>query len=374
MAPRRGSWLKRLGGGLLVAVILLLCVEAGLRVAYGPPPPAVAVFTAVGEQDHYFKLVDGQVTAPYQFKDPVRPFPSVTRAPRVAFLGGSSVHGGVQGLLSDKEFPGLVGQLTGIETLNLATPSLDSHDTVRIVEELMAWPFTAIVVYDGHNDFGNVFFNSRYVGVTAGLQAHLQAGLEHFQLYSLLRRSLRPTTASPGVHKGRAEPGKTEGVSAARREVARREFEANLRRIAWITHQHGVKLILGTPASCLQTGPSGRECIEEPCANDLWQAANRANDVPGGNAAEVGRLLGEARDVDPIPLRAPSSAIETVRRVAADEGALLVDPVADLPRDTQRDIPDCRLFQDNVHFNEEGHRAMAALFAPVVEEAVKGAK
>lgn len=348
---------RRLAFGLLVALLLLGGVELGLRAALGPPPPAVQVHTAVGEQERYLRVENGMVRATYQFQDPIPPFPAEPSGPRVAFLGGSSVHGGQRHILAGQEFPALVGRMTGVEVLNLATPSLDSHDTLRIVEELLPLRPTAIVVYDGHNDFGNVFFNARYMTASAGLQARVVGLLERFQLYTSLRRQVRKATTGTGL-EGRIDQGMA--VTAARKEQSRAAFEANLRRIAWLTRKAGVKLAVGTPASCLRMPPADVPCVEEPCAAQFWQQAVQSNDPVTARAA-----LEAARDADPIPLRAPSSAIETVRRVAEDEDLLLVDVVADLPADPLG-LPDCRFFADNVHFNEAGHRAMAELFAPAV--------
>lgn len=368
MPPARSktrSKALRLAVGVTTSALVLGLAELGARLALGPPPPPVPVFTAVAEQDRYFEVKDGLVRPTYQFQNPIPPFAATSDEPRVAFLGGSSVHGGVRTLPTDKEFPALVQRLTGIETINLANPALDSHDTVRIVEELIALDFDALVIYDGHNDFGNIYFNQRYVGA-ASVRARAEEVLGHLRMFHTLRDTLRPPAAA-----SRRVDDATGTVTTQQRELALAGFEANLRRVAWIAREHGLDVIVGTPVSCLAIAPDGPTCVEEPCATDLWRQAQGAR-TSGADPAQVAELYEHARDVDPIPLRAPRAAIQVVRRVAREEELSLVDVVTDFPRDAGAGIPDCGYLADNVHFSESGHRVMAAIFAPTVKRVVTG--
>ena len=78
-----------------------------------------------------------------------------------------------------------------------------------------------------------------------------------------------------------------------------------------------------------------------------------------------------ARDAGPIPIRAPTAAVQAVREVAASTDAILVDAEAQLPRAATVDLPSPALFNDAVHFNANGHLAMAQVIAPMVLQALQ---
>lgn len=358
--PLRG----RLIFGALVSLATFGVIELAARLAAGPPPPAVNVYTAVGEKEQYLTVSSGTAQTTYQNWYAEPPFPLQTDRPRLAFFGGSSVHGGVQQMSPSLEFPDLIGQMLGAEVLNLATPGLDSHDTVRIMEEMSAAKVDAYVVFDGHNDFGNIYFNARYADATAGFRAYTRAFFEHSRLYTLMRAGIYP----PSGHARDRMSAEGIAVTPAQKEVALQGFRANLHRMAWLAHTAEVPLILGTPLSCLRGAAGELPCAEQPCAADLWRQAQQ---IPPQQAEQKAELLWRALDADPVPLRAPRSAIEVVREVAADEGATLVDVVAQWPIDRSFGVPDCSGFADPVHFNAMGHRAMAQLFAPAVQQALQ---
>jgi lysophospholipase L1-like esterase len=298
----------------------------------------------------------------------IRVFPTQPQSPRIAVLGGSSVHGGSH-LKASAEFPGLIEQATRITTLNLGKPANDSHDVVKILEELLAWPLDAAVVYTGHNDFGNLFFNDRFGGLSQGRQAHAQAFLERFQLFNVLKRSLQPEVQ--GAQNIDANPNETDenlaAIGTSQRAAALRYYAINLQRMAWLTRRAGVPLILVTPVGNVGAAPTSASCIFVPCAGKLHQEAMFQLNSDREQAL---KLLRHARDVDPIPLRAPRAAVEAVRAFGGEPGVTVVDAVALLPTDPRYQAPSKHLFADPVHFSAEGHRAMAALLSPIVAEVV----
>ena len=77
--------------------------------------------------------------------------------------------------------------------------------------------------------------------------------------------------------------------------------------------------------------------------------------------AEARALYERARDLDTVPIRAPTVAIERIRALALAEGVVLVDAAADLPREEGLDVAASSLFMDPVHFTAAGHLALAEL-------------
>ncbi|MFT5679427.1 MAG: lysophospholipase L1-like esterase [Myxococcota bacterium] len=368
MSALSSKTLLKLLSGVTVAAVMLAGAELMLRVVLGPPPPPVAVYSGLQPHEHYFSTDEGSVTADYQSRDPFPPWPAAVPHPRAAVIGGSSVHERSAGVRPEGEFPALIAAATGIDTLNLGSPALDSHDLVRLVEELLVSPPDVLVVYTGHNDFGNTYFNQRYGNLSAGLSARAQAGMEQLQLFCQLRRLIAPlsqaTSAGPSFNNQGAPISRTQWWAALR------YLEANLRRIVWMSDKADVPVVLVTPVSALARPPAALRCMGDgPCAMELWRAALEETDPLTSEA-----LMRRARDTDGIPMRAPSQAIDAVRRVAQEEGAILVDAERDLPRHIGLDTPADGLFHDHVHFTAAGHAAMAELIAPAVQTAMQTAR
>ena len=90
---------------------------------------------------------------------------------------------------------------------------------------------------------------------------------------------------------------------------------------------------------------------------------------PGVNAlaaTDFDRALAQARDHEPMSLRASSGIVGAVRQVADEEGVPLVDWEAWLRTGSQQ----TRWFTDNVHLQPDAHIALAKLATPTVKAAI----
>jgi len=357
-------WKRALFGGLLT-LGFFIGLELAMRAVLGPPPAAIAVYSALGAHESYLDITDGQATLRVGRGD-VPAFSARSDAPRVAVLGGSSVHGGSPNVHHTREFSGRLATALDVEVVNLGSPGLDSHDVVRLTRELSAVDLSAVVVYTGHNDFGNAFFEQRYGSVSAGLFARVHGALSHLQLFAQLSRVLRPTTGTDR----RARPGmapqqhEVQTLDAHARRLAVEGLAANLEQVAWMTHERDVPVVMVVPVCKLTSWPGGQDCAPGTCPADRFAEAEAlAPDDPAGAVA----ILRQLRDTDPVPLRAPTVAQDAVRDVASRwDHITLVDPSVALDRDPVFDVPHRRLFIDPVHFSPDGHRAMAELLdAPV---------
>ncbi len=370
--------MKRLARGLLVAVAALALSEAGLRAAFGPPPPPVHVSVGQSGNARYLEARDGRLTTPYQPDARTPAFWPRASGPRVIFLGASSVMGGDVG--ADARFSTLVSRLLPpVEAVNLAAPAMDSHDLARLAAELDDVDATAVVLYEGHNDYGNAYFQERYHGASGLARARALQALERLQLFARLRLLLAPA-ASQRVAAPHA-------LTEAERETIAAHFAENLRRVHWRLARRGVPLVLVTPASSVFWPPVTEGCLpaeaalpdaalpadaapgHETCPRELWERgmALRATDPA---AAKV--LLEAARDLDAASVRAPRHAAEAVRAVAAELGTPLVDAERALPRDAALDVPAADLFRDQLHLSPAGHAAMAALVTAELRGLVPG--
>jgi lysophospholipase L1-like esterase len=351
--------LPRLLAGLAVAALALVGLEGALRLTLGPPPAPLRVYGGLAEKGDLEPTADGYRLGWQTDLNTTLPRDRPAGAPPAVYVaGGSTVHGG-SGLDPREEFAALIGHQTRAETWNLGAPGLDSHDLVRIVDQVNAAAPPAVwVVYTGHNDLGNARFQQRYGSVRAGLAAHTQAALEHLRLYVSLSRLL----GRRGDRRAQAiDPATQQPLTTAQVEAALRHLEANLAWLAWRTGQDGQRLVLVVPTCDLLFAPPDLPCGAGPCASaEFAEGISRV----GTDPAEAARLLSLARDHDHLALRAPSSVGATLRAIANTHSHVdVVETERDLPREPGLDIPARRLFLDGIHLTAEGHREVARLVA-----------
>lgn len=348
--------------GLAVAVALLTGVELALRARLGPPPAPVRVYSALATKEGpYFRQTEKGVRTTYVNRDVPGAFPPTLEGPRCAVLGGSSVHGGTPGLHPPMEFPALLEDMVDYPVLNLAQPGFDSFDMVEIVEELVAYDFTCLVLYGAHNDFGNAYFQARFGTVGGTVGAYGLALFEHSRLFVQLRRLLAPS----GI--ARDTEGQLPGVEGVPLDPARaratvRYLVANHERMLWLAADAGIRTVVVGPVSRLLMRPHEDGCEGGECALATHDAALalRETDPPRAVA-----LLRRARDLDRFPVRAPTMTGDALRQAVLDRGGIYVDTAAGLPQDPTLPMPDERLMVDDVHFSPWGHVEMAKLLARV---------
>jgi lysophospholipase L1-like esterase len=353
---------------------MISIVEIGLRLRMGPPPPAVQVYSRAKITGSWFEESNGLVRPRYQglfgiedFSKTWGPEGSVGNHPRshrFAVLGGSTVHGGTPDLPTEREFPALLGQKIGARGVNLGNPGLDSHDILKIVDELRAYRMDAWVLYTGHNDFGNGYFLQRYRGWPGGLQAHARSLLEGLQLFWQIRR-LGQLAITHGTEPNADHQFTAPGIGPAQKSHILMDYLRNIRRIIWIAEQAEVPLVLVVPAGALLMPPVGR--CQEGEARKLWMRgiAQKAKQNPEARSSLMG-----ARDADCIPLRMLGEAQDGLRALAQPPQVRLVDAPRDLPREPGLDVSASSIFMDHIHLTKAGHQTLADLIAPTLREAL----
>ncbi|HJN76144.1 MAG TPA: SGNH/GDSL hydrolase family protein [Myxococcota bacterium] len=377
---------RKLGLGLLTAALLLLSIEGVLRLAGDPPEPTLVVTMPDGNRAPFTES-DGTLVPNYQGPFPVAPIPLEKSGPRVLMFGGSSVHGGgTERLRLDQEMPGVLAELLGVEVRNLGGPGLDTGHLVGIVEAAGVLQPDVIVLYTGHNDLGNAVFFHRYGDLRSVLTHKARGTLGNLALFQWLEVLLAPnefpipTPEAQGLWT----------VDAERREQVRRHFEERLRRIVRVAKETGAEVVLATvasnpwqpttewecPAALRRLGLSGRSpdwdfsgvdqdalsAEDKDCRDIAWLEAVLDADA---------EILDELRDTDPLPLRADRATVEIIRTVAEDEGVALADVNAAL-RAEGGGLEPPEHYIDVVHYSVGGHRAVAEVLAPVVDDALAG--
>lgn len=370
--PKRATppWSGKLIKGLSIVLVLFLGGEVALRVALGPPPAPVGVARVFTEQEQYFEREGERVQSTYQ-RPPVPPFEAVTADPRVAVLGASSVHGGGGEVPLDaradswkREFPALLEQDTGLPVLNLGTAGASSGDLLALLEQAADFTVDVLVLYTGHCDVGNAYFERRYRGLD-GLTVRAHPWLERSQLFVQYRRLLAPIRERI---RGGDPSAEQPPLTHEEIRLIHRDLRGNLRSIASLCERRHTRLVMVPPVCDLTfppvygAGPEGAETY------DLWERGMELRQTDPEGAA---RLLEEARDRSMRPTRAFTSVGRIVREVAQQRDVTLVDAHAQLPRDAHGSVLAPWLFIDELHFSERGHAAMARMLAPVVEQAAR---
>jgi len=227
---------------------------------------------------------------------------------------------------------------------------MDSFEILDLFEDLVALDpaprMDAVVITTGHNDYGNLYFTQRFADYSGGLRAHTRALFEHSAVYVSMRRTLlhsAPLTAPVG---GMASGDPNFAVSPAARDTASRYLEANLRRLVWRAEQANIPVVLVVPGSNDRLAPVGMACPALPCARAAYEAGEFTT----------------ARDLDPVPLRAPTQGRERVRTVARGLDLPMIDAEALLTDPAQ--------FIDHVHLSAAGHQALGVAVADTLRSTV----
>lgn len=284
---------------------------------------------------------NGTVTVGCQAFAPVRfdvtPAPGVTR---VLVAGGSTTFGfperppgtaplgpprhGVAGAAQaalDAAWPGQ------FEVVNLGINGGASEDTLRVLRRTIHLGASALVLYDGHNEF---------MGFPGGAWAAGWRLATYRRLAVLLPRAVE----SPGW-VGAAAYGDERGAAAVMQQ-----FAHNLRAIAALARGARVPVVMATQASNLrdfQPSWSTEGVVDGAAA--LTPAERVARLAAHPASADLAFLVGQdrlaagqdawsalatARDHDAMPFRASTAVNRVIRAVATESGWTLVDAEAAL--------------------------------------------
>ena len=366
-------------------------VDRFLLVRMGPPSPELAAALPDGSQELIRRTAAG-IDANYQVerKQPAvgieRPGPQ----PRVVWLGGSVVHGGSRGITREEEAAGRAGELLGVESLNFGGIGMDTVSIGAILDDVLSIEPDVLVLYTGHNEFGNAVFTGRYGDASTARMAMLRALLRKSRLLQSLEMWLRgPETLTLPSEANE----KQYTVDATTRAEIYWRFEERLRHIVSEASGRGVAVVVATlmsnavapsmefscPEAMRRAGfkysiPEAlpvssfteadivaAEAMSPGCRDLRWLRARRAGDI---------EMLDTLRDDDPLPARADRALNAVIRRVAADTPASLVD-VDRMARTAGGGLEPPAWFLDSNHLTIDGHDALARMVGQVVAPLVE---
>lgn len=358
---------------LLFAAVTTLGVlgaaELVPRLLFGPPPPAETI-ARVGPC-----TVEGaRLECPMEPNLAVVAPPHSTR-PRVVVLGGSTVR-----MLppSEANFPTRMQQRAPeLEILNLGLPGYSTAGVWNILRQLEAFAPDLVVVMTGHNDYNTAVFDGSIRAVSLWTLPFEQALSS-----SWIRAWVRPT-------RPRREANPSSRVLPIEDDYALRvadQVDARFRtELVALVRASPAPVVLTTLLRNFDRPPTGVIVTGRPrCAaalNGDWTVEHAPQALPVVTAAcpdtSISAWVGAHVEVDPArkaelwraslrldaaPLRAPLSADDTIREVAAAEGV----PLVDLAQSAA--YPPGQWFFDSLHTNADGADAIAAAVVPVVRQ------
>lgn len=344
---------------------------------------------------------------------------------RVFVIGGSSSQGvpySTRYAFSNWLERRLDAVLPGIDTkvVNAGMSGYASRRILPIVEEIVQYEPDLLVVYMGHNEWAERMYYEHLLKLDPRLFRLLEWAYRT-RIYALASRilDLEVFQKAPqldiemddnaiqmfGVLRQRASG--TNYPTA--RELAFRDilYEHNLRSIARTMKQEGVDLVLLTlsqnfsdwppPASLHRSDISesalghweerfetGNRLAEADCAAalEVYEEALAIDDQFADlhfRIADCHRELDQnskarehyrrASDLDRVPHGANTRFNEFIRRIAEEEGAILVDTDSALIAESDNGLVGYDLFTDFVHPNVRAHQTIAATVSQAMREA-----
>jgi len=421
----RRLWLFRAIAVLIIPALLILLLEAGLRlIGYGYRPEAIIKCEVNGKEVCCDNSRFGWRFFPKNIAREFTPFTFTEKKAdntcRIFVLGASAAQGvpypsfsfgQVLKVMLRQKYPGV-----NFEVIVVAMAAINSHVVLEAVKDCAMYEPDIFVVYLGNNEVvgpygaGTVFSsfsNNLYLIRTGIALKRMRLG----QLLTNILELVKPDKDRLQVWRGmQMNVHKQVPINDARLQAVYGHFQRNLEDIVRLGHKAGAKVILCTVGSNLKNNPpfgSLHTTDLSPVEMEKWKASYQEgmNYETAGNydlavksytaAAEVDNgyadlqyRLGEcywaineyekaldryiqARDMDTLRFRADSRINQIIRDVVShnkNKGLYLVDSVKTFEQNSPWRIPGSELFHEHVHLNFHGNYLLAKTVFEQIEK------
>lgn len=406
--------------GLIPFAVAGLAEIACRRAGFGGYPPVIARLAADGERTWYGtnragtdSFFDAHRAAGGGMREIQFATPKPPQTVRIVFLGESAIQGFPQPLsLTNGSF--LEAMLDDAwdddrraEVLNLGATAVASFPVRCFLDDVLAHEPDLIVIMAGNNEFYGAYgVASLSRAARSPLGMRLVRALRGLALVQWANTLLAPDVTEHGTLMERMASGRTVAGHDPLRAAAQRSLATHLGAMVRRATAAGVPVILCTsPTNERDIAPIGSDREPELAAADgarfkaqlaraedlvatdpeagavLLREALRLNDEHARAHYLLARCLtaldrhpealthyARARDLDPLPWRATSTAQEGVRAAAAS-GAILCDMEAAFRAESPGGAIGWELLDDHVHMSLRGQalfaRTLAAAMAPL---------
>jgi lysophospholipase L1-like esterase len=357
---------------LLLPVILLLLLEGSIRLmgvaedyplfisaeglpGYRQPNPAVisryfgtpSAAPEISPDTHYFLA-----------QKPEDSF-------RIFVMGGSSAagfpygrFGSISGMLQEKE----------IEIISVAMSAINSYAIRDFSEEVLAAQPDLVLIYAGHNEYLGIMGTGAVFSSFAGMHQLklVYLALLDSHLFRLLQQVIIPLTSgeAPEVQRGTLMAKVAEGqripLADNQFEAGVAQFQDNIGTVLQLFKENDVPVMLGTLVSNEKDLAPFVPGDESPNADVCYQKGQTlAAQGQFGRALEQFQL---ARDLDLLRFRAPGIFNQTLRSLAAEYDAILVDVESSFRRSAEHGLIGNQLLLEHVHPNRYGYFLMTEAY------------
>jgi lysophospholipase L1-like esterase len=267
-----------------------------------------------------------------------------------------------------------------VEVVNLGIAATNSYQMLDLADEVIAEHPDAVLIYAGHNEF----YGALGVGSTVRIAAspplvRFYLSAMRWRTVALLDRVLRAARRrfAPAPPQGALAVASFMETVVADQDIrlgapvfhaGERQFSENLGRLLHRMRSAGVPVFVSSLATNVrEQAPFAARDNEGPgAARAQWDAGQRALAAADTNAARV--ALRQARDLDVVRFRAPSSFNEIIKRVASSEQARYVPVAEAFERAAPGGLPGHELLLEHVHPTRDGSVLIARTFFEALRE------
>ena len=241
-----------------------------------------------------------------------------------------------------------------VEVVNLGMTAVNSHVIRDITPAVARLEPDAVLIYAGHNEYYGAYGTGTGAAVLrqrAGLK-RLTLILKRSQLFRALEGLFALGNQADRTMMARSvgDAHIVEGSPAY--DAGLHQFEANMAKVLGHFRKRDIPVYIGTVVSNLAgQSPLGEDAL----AISAYRAAR--NHLSAGDSVAAHLAFTRARALDPVRFRAPEPINQSIRRLADEWDAQLVE-LAPLFAGLDHDS----LFTDHLHPTYRGHQRIADAF------------
>lgn len=320
---------------------------------------------------------------------------------RIFCLGGSTTRGPFPMLLQELLKRSNVDKT--VEVVNLGIDTFNSYQVLDIAKKLPQYDPDLLIIYMGHNEiYGPVGVASNVALGTSRKVINLILRLREIKIFQLANNFYAKLRARSNRVEKEQSPYKMMISSSLApdhplREQAIENFRGNLHEIISIAKRHQIPVILGTivsnlrdwrpfdsepPPSSLditqwqQLLENGKAAFEQnhlgeavriyQTAIELFPAHAQTHFDLGhvylaeGHQDKAKRSFTRARDLDVLPIRAPSKINETIKSVAKETDIILADFETAFEDCDPKSVIGKPMIVEHLHPSNEGYYLIAS--------------
>ena len=326
---------------------------------------------------------------------------------RIFCLGGSTTRGPFPMLLHELLKRSKVDKT--VEVVNLGIDTFNSYQVLDITKKLPQYDPDLLVIYMGHNEiYGPVGVASNVALGTSREVINLILQLREIKIFQLANNFYSKLRAPSSQFERKKSPYKMMVNSSLAphhplREQAIENFRGNLHEIISIAKRHQIPVILGTIVSnlrdwhpfdsqpppysldvtqwqqLLKNGKAAFEQNQLEEAERIYQTAielfpDHAQThfdlghvyLAQGHQDKAKRSFTRARDLDILPIRAPSEVNETIKSVAKETDIILADLETAFQDYDPKSVIGKPIIVEHLHPSNEGYYLIASHLTHII--------